>query len=46
MDSLNVIEIPSLFQGKTVKRLTFTTHGITIEKPLSFDQPVFIEYKA
>ena len=42
MDSLNVIEIPSLFQGKTIKRLSFKAEGLTIEKPLSFDQPVFI----
>jgi hypothetical protein len=42
MNASNVVEIPSLLQSKTVKRLAFTKEGITIEKPLSFDPSVFI----
>jgi hypothetical protein len=42
MNAPNIIEIPSLFQNKTFKKLTFTNEGIKIEKPLSFEPPVFI----
>ena len=42
MAESNVVEIPGLLQNKIIKRLTFTDEGITVEKPLSFDPPVFI----
>lgn len=42
MNASNVVEIPSLFQNKTFKKLTFTNEGLKIEKPLSFEPPVFI----
>jgi len=43
MVASSIIEIPSLFQNKTAKRLTFSQDGIKIEKPLSFDPEVFLE---
>jgi hypothetical protein len=42
VNASTVVEIPSLFQNKTVKRITFSAEGIRIEKPLSFDPPVVI----
>lgn len=42
MNTSNIVEIPSLLQNKTVKKLSFTNEGVTIEKPLSFDPSVFI----
>lgn len=42
MDVSGIVEIPALLQNKTAKRLTFTTEGIMVEKPLSFASPVFI----
>jgi len=42
MDNINVVEIPSLFQNKITKRITIADGGVTIEKTLSFDPPVFI----
>jgi len=43
MASSTTVEIPSLFQNKTAKRLTFSQEGIKIEKPLSFDPEIFLE---
>ena len=38
----NLVEIPGLLQNKVCKRLLFSAHGLTIEKPLSYDKDVFI----
>lgn len=43
MASPSVVEIPSLFQNKIAKRITFVADGFKIEKPLSFDPEVFLE---
>jgi len=41
-DTPVVIEIPGLLRNKTVKKLTLSPSGLTIEKPLSFDAATFI----
>jgi len=43
MASSSIIEIPSLFQNKTAKRLNFSHEGIKIEMPLSFDPEIFLD---
>ncbi|MBS1500830.1 MAG: hypothetical protein JST32_02125 [Bacteroidetes bacterium] len=40
-----IVEIPGFIQNKVVKKVAFTLDGLTIEKPLSFDPPVFIPAK-
>lgn len=42
MDDTNIVEIPSLFQNRTAKRLTFSNEGLKIEKLNSFEPAVFI----
>ena len=37
-----IVRIPGFFRGKIVKVLTFTSDGLTIEKPLSFDPVIDI----
>lgn len=39
---LNIIQIPALVPKKTMRRIVFSNSGISIQKPLSFDQEIFI----
>ena len=38
----NVIEIPGLIQNRVMKRIVFADAGLTVEKPLSFNNSQFI----
>lgn len=41
-DTSEIISVPGLIRNKIYKKLIFKSEGLTIEKPLSFDPPVFI----
>jgi hypothetical protein len=45
MDKPVIIEFPGFLRNKIVKKLTFTSEGLTIEKPLSFGPSIFIPAK-
>jgi hypothetical protein len=38
----HIVEIPELLSNRICKRLIFKNDGLIIEKPFSFDEPVFI----
>jgi len=38
----HIVDIPELFSNRICKRLIFKIDGLIIEKPFSFDDPVFI----
>ena len=40
--SLGLVEVPGLLQNKIYKRLLFSTEGLTIQKPLSYDKDLLI----